>query len=61
MYHIFNLFVHRNEPYDEQKFSELTKNTILHKQSYKYNYTKIDEKGSLTNWGYVCKGEEHES
>lgn len=58
---IFNLFVHRNEPYDEQKFSELTKNTILHKQSYKYYYTKIDEKGSLTNWGYVCKGEEHES
>ncbi len=51
---IFNLFIYRNEPYNAEEFNELTKNTILHKQSYKYNYTKVDEKGNLTNWGYIC-------
>ena len=52
---IFNIFIFRNELYNKDKFNLLTNNTILHKQSYKYQYTKMDEKGNLTNWGYLCK------
>lgn len=56
----FNLFIIRNELYNKDKYNSLTKNTILHKQSYKYQYAKMDEYGNLTNWGYVCKKGEKE-
>lgn len=52
---VFSLFVERNKRYTLEFFEKITKDTIIHKQSYKFPYSKQDKDGFITNWGHACE------
>ena len=52
---IFSLFVERNQRYTSDFFEKITKDTVIHKQSYKFFYSKQDKDGFVTNWGHACE------
>ncbi len=52
---IFSLFVERNKRYTLDFFEKITKDTVIHKQSYKFSYSKQDKDGFATNWGHACE------
>ena len=52
---VFSLFVERNKRYTLEFFEKITKDTIIHKQSYKFPYSKQYKDGFITDWGHACE------